>query len=108
MQAPRISLYATLFALCWILTFVINEELVNAAKSKQKTKSIQMRQNSGVISKGEDLQDGFSEDTQMDEPGAEEMAGKEKPKGKKTSEEILAGKLLLWCDETLNRHLDFM
>jgi len=57
-----------------------------------------MRQNSGVISKREDLHDGLSEDTQMDEPGAEEMAEKEKPKGKKTSEELLAGKLLaqLW------------
>lgn len=94
MQAPRVSLYATLFALCWILTFVINEELVNAAKSKQRTRSVQMRQNSGVISKGEDLHDGFSEDPQ-DEPGAEEVAEKEKPKGKKkTPEELLAGKLL--------------
>ncbi|KAG1971327.1 inactive carboxypeptidase-like protein [Pimephales promelas] len=92
MKAPRVSLYATLFALCWILTFVINEELVNAAKSKQRTRSVQMRQNSGVISKREDLHDGLSEDTQMDEPGAEEMAEKEKPKGKKTSEELLAAK----------------
>ncbi|KAK7121040.1 hypothetical protein R3I94_020874 [Phoxinus phoxinus] len=92
MQPPRVSLYATLFALCWILTFVINEELVNAAKSKQRTRSVQIRQNSGIISKREDLHDGFSEDTQMDEPGAEEMAEKEKPKGKKTSEELLAAK----------------
>ncbi|XP_077099851.1 adipocyte enhancer-binding protein 1 isoform X2 [Siphateles boraxobius] len=92
MQAPRVSLYATLFALCWILTFVINEELVNAAKSKQRTRSVQMRQNSGIISKREDLHEGFSEDTQMDEPGPEEMAEKEKPKGKKTSEELLAAK----------------
>lgn len=94
MRAPRVPLCATLFALCWILTFVINEELVNAAKSNQRTRSVQMRQNSGINSKREDLQDGFSEDTQMDEPGAEVMTEKEKPKGKKTPEEVLAGKLL--------------
>ncbi|XP_058644507.1 adipocyte enhancer-binding protein 1 isoform X3 [Onychostoma macrolepis] len=92
MQAPRVPLCATLFALCWILTLVINEELVNAAKSNQRTRSIQMRQNSEINSKREDLQDGFSEETQMDEPGAEEMVEKQKPKGKKTPEELLAAK----------------
>lgn len=53
-----------------------------------------MRQNNEIKSKREDLQDGFSEDTQMDEPRAEEMVEKQKPKGKKTPEELLAGKLL--------------
>ncbi|XP_016312285.1 inactive carboxypeptidase-like protein X2 isoform X3 [Sinocyclocheilus anshuiensis] len=89
MQAPRVPLCATLFALCWILTLVINNELVNAAKPNQRTRSIQ---NSEINSKREDLQDGFSEDTQMDEPGAEEMVEKQKPKGKKTPEELLAAK----------------
>lgn len=94
MQAPRVPLCATLFALCWILSLVINEELVNAAKSNQRTRSIQMSQNSEINSKREDVEDGFSEDTQMDEPGEEEMVEKQKPKGKKTPEELLAGKLL--------------
>ncbi|XP_016422867.1 inactive carboxypeptidase-like protein X2 isoform X3 [Sinocyclocheilus rhinocerous] len=89
MQAPRVPLCATLFALCWILTLVINDELVNAAKPNQRTRSIQ---NSEINSKREDLQDGFSEDTQMDEPGAEELVEKQKPKGKKTPEELLAAK----------------
>ncbi len=106
MQAPRVRLCATLFALCWILTLVINEELVNAAKSNQRTRSIQMRQNSEINSKREDLQDGFSEDTQMDEPGAEEMVEKQKPKGKKTPEELLAGKLHHKMLNIQKRHLD--
>uniref|UniRef100_A0A8C1WHN6 AE binding protein 1 n=1 Tax=Cyprinus carpio TaxID=7962 RepID=A0A8C1WHN6_CYPCA len=92
MQAPRVPLCATLFALCWILSLVINEELVNAAKSTQRTRSIQMSQNSEINSKREDVEDGFSEDTQMDEPGEEEMVEKQKPKGKKTPEELLAAK----------------
>lgn len=53
-----------------------------------------MSQNSEINSKREDVEDGFSEDTQMDEPGEEEMVEKQKPKGKKTPEELLAGKLL--------------
>lgn len=53
-----------------------------------------MSQNSEINSKREDVEDGFTEDTQMDEPGEEEMVEKQKPKGKKTPEELLAGKLL--------------
>ncbi|TRY88144.1 hypothetical protein DNTS_029451 [Danionella cerebrum] len=82
----RVPLCATLFALCWILTIVLNERIVNA------NRDLQWEHNGGVHSKGEDQVQEFLEDTQMDEPGEEEMAEKEKQKGKKTPEELLEAK----------------
>ncbi|XP_051541917.1 adipocyte enhancer-binding protein 1 [Myxocyprinus asiaticus] len=92
MQTSRVPLLPILFALCWILSFVINADSVASERYNQNTRSTQIKENSDVSSRREEIQDGFSEDTQMDEPNAEKMSDKDKPKRKKTPEEVLAAK----------------
>lgn len=84
----RTLMCAAVLGLCWIVIVVINVELVDAAtKSNQRSRSIQTRKTSDVPSERQELHDGLSEDTQMDEAGLDE-----KPKGKKSPEEVLAAK----------------
>lgn len=60
--------------------------------SDQETKRSQGGQTAEVDKKGKELW-GQQEMAQMDEPGAVEGAKKDKPDGKKTPEEVLAGTL---------------
>lgn len=88
MQTSRVPLCAVLLALCWIVTFLINVELVDAAKSNTRSRDVQTRKNSSVHSKRDELQETPSEDIQLDKAEVE----KEKPKSRKSPEEVLAGK----------------
>lgn len=67
---------------------MINLELVDAAKPDTRSRDVQARRNGNIDSKREELQDTPSEDIQTDEADVE----KEKPKSKKSPEEVLAGK----------------
>ncbi|KAI7793565.1 putative adipocyte enhancer-binding protein 1, partial [Triplophysa rosa] len=87
-QTSRVPPCAVLLALCCIVTFMINTELVDAAKSNTSSRDVQTRKNSSIHSKRDELQDTPSEDIQTDEADVE----KEKPKSKKSPEEVLAAK----------------
>ncbi|KAI4901032.1 hypothetical protein NFI96_034306, partial [Prochilodus magdalenae] len=92
MWSFKVPLRFTLFALCCILACLGNIEAEGMVKSGQATKELRARQTAAVGQKKREVQGPQPEDTQMVGPDADLEAKKDKPRSKKSPEEVLAEK----------------
>lgn len=83
MQRSNVMLCLTLFVLCWTLSCFDSVEADGIVEPAKTSKVLRKPQQKKILQ---------SEETQLDEPGADMEGKNDTPSGNKSPEEILAGK----------------